>query len=157
YRNDDRKPYVFKTTDYGQTWTSISSNLPEGSIHVVIESNRNKNLLFCGSEFGVFVSADGGGKWHPFKAGLPTVAVHDLIIHPRDRDLVIGTHGRGIYIIDDISALEQLTPDVQTKAGHLFEIRPAVAVKVQTDEGGGGKVKNFVGKNPPYGAIMTCY
>ena len=85
YRNDDRKPYIFKTTNYGETWENVTGNLPEsGSVHVVIESSRNKNVLFCGTEFGVFVSLDGAKSWQRFKAGLPTVAVHDLD-HPSAR------------------------------------------------------------------------
>jgi photosystem II stability/assembly factor-like uncharacterized protein len=156
YRNDDRGPYLFKTTNYGQTWENITSNLPEsGSVHVVRESSKNKNLLFAGTEFGLFASLDGGGSWHPMKAGLPTVAVHDLVIHPRDRDLVIGTHGRSIYVMD-IGPLEQLTPDVLAAVGHLFEVRPAVAFKVQKANDDGQR-KVFVGANPPYGAVLYYY
>ena len=130
YRNDDRKPYIFKTTDYGKTWENITSNLPEnGSVHVVIESSRNKHLLFCGTEFGLFASMDGAKSWQRMKGGMPTVAVHDLIIHPRDRDLVVGTHGRSIFVFDDISSLEHMTPDILAKPAHLFDIRPATAFK----------------------------
>ncbi len=154
YRNDDRKPYIFKTTDFGKTWTNISSNLPDnGSVHVVIESSKNKNLLFCGTEFGLFGSLDGGKSWHQMKGGLPTVAVHDLVIHPRDRDLVIGTHGRSIYVMDDISPLEEMTPEVSAKPSHLFPIRPTVAFKpkpITTKP----KSNEFVGQNPPYGSII---
>ncbi|HYV38365.1 MAG TPA: hypothetical protein VE988_21965 [Gemmataceae bacterium] len=153
YRNDDRKPYVFKTTDYGKNWTNISSNLPvDGSVHVVIESSRNRNLLFCGTEFGLFASLNGGQSWHQMKGGMSTVAVHDLVIHPRDRDLVVGTHGRSIYIFDDISPLEQLTPEVQQKVGHLFDARPAVAFK--TTKSAAPKSNEFVGQNPAYGSII---
>jgi hypothetical protein len=89
------------------------------------------------------------------KGGLPTVAVHDIVIHPRERDLVIGTHGRGIYIFDDISPLEQMTPEVTAKPAHLFPVRSAVALKVKESP----KVKSneFVGQNPPYGVIIQYY
>src|SRR5262249_57868269 len=94
-RTDARRPYVFKTTDFGATWQSIAANLPaDGPVHVIRESSRNRDLLFVGTEFALFASLDGGGSWHRIKAGLPTVAMHDLVIHPRDRELVIGTHGR---------------------------------------------------------------
>lgn len=107
HRNDDRKPYVFKTEDGGKSWKSITANLPaEGSVHVIRADPRNRDLLFVGTEFGLFMSQDAGGSWHRFGKGLPTVAVHDLAIHPRDRELVIATHGRGIYIVD-IAPLEQ--------------------------------------------------
>ncbi len=154
YRNDDRKPYIFKTTDYGETWTNISANLPvDGSVHVVIESSKNPRLLFCGTEFGLFGSLDGGKSWRQMKAGLPTVAVHDLVIHPRDRDLVIGTHGRSIYVMDDISPLEETTPDVAAKQYHLFTVRPTVAFKPKATVTP-PKSSEFVGQNPPYGSII---
>jgi photosystem II stability/assembly factor-like uncharacterized protein len=157
YRNDDRKPYIFKTTDFGATWKNITGNLPEsGSIHVVIESSRNKNLLFCGSEFGLFASLDGGNSWQPMIGGLPTVAIHDLVIHPRERDLVIGTHGRSVYIIDNIGPLEQMTPEALAKPGYLFAIRPAVAFKVKSSAPA-PKSNDFVGENPPFGAIIRYH
>ncbi|HYV37375.1 MAG TPA: hypothetical protein VE988_16825, partial [Gemmataceae bacterium] len=156
YRNDDRKPYVFKTTNFGESWENITSNLPEsGSVHVVIESSKNKNLLFCGTEFGLFVSVEGGKVWHRMTGGLPTVAVHDLVIHPRDRDLVIGTHGRGIYIMDDISPLEAMTPETLKKPVLLFDTRPAVAFKWK--QAAAVKSNVFVGQNPPYGSIIRYH
>src|SRR5262249_34523655 len=97
HRNDDRRPYVFRTIDYGASWQNITKDLPaDGPVLVIREDPRNKDLLFAGTEFGLFVSLDAGSSWQRFKAGLPAVAVHDLVIHPRDRDLVIGTHGRSI-------------------------------------------------------------
>jgi len=106
HRNNDFKPYVLRSTDYGAHWTSISGNLPaNGSAQVIREHPRNGNLLFVGTEFGAFYSADGGKTWTQLKYNIPTVAVHDIVIHPRENDLVIGTHGRGIYIIDDITPL----------------------------------------------------
>jgi photosystem II stability/assembly factor-like uncharacterized protein len=157
YRNDDRKPYIFKTTDYGETWKDITGDMPDnGSVHVVIESSRNQNLLFCGTEFGLFASLDGGNSWQAMKGGLPTAAVHDLVIHPRDRDLVVGTHGRSIFVIDDIGPLEQLTPEVLAKPGHLFDVRPVAALKTSTSTPA-VKSNEFVGQNPPYGAIIRYH
>src|SRR5205807_6687294 len=157
YRNDDRKPYIFKTTDYGKTWENITSNLPEsGSVHVVIESSRNKQLLFCGTEFGLFASLDGGKSWHRLKGGMPTVPVHDMVIHPRERDLVVGTHGRSLFIFDDISPLEQLTPDLLARPAHLFDVRPATAFAWKK-AGPDPKGNEFTGQNPVYGAIIRVH
>src|SRR5262249_29158812 len=101
HRHDDRAPYLFKTEDYGASWQAITANLPaEGHVHVLRCDPVNRNLLYAGTEFGLFLSLDGGASWHPFRHGLPTVAVHDLAIHARERELVIGTHGRGLYIMD---------------------------------------------------------
>ena len=110
---DDLSPYVFTTDDYGGSWRSIASDLPEaGWINVVAEHPDNPNLLFVGTETGVFVSFDRGGAWTGLRGNFPTVPVDDLVIHPRDYDLVVGTHGRGIYILDDITPLAQLSSDV---------------------------------------------
>ncbi|HEX7282278.1 MAG TPA: hypothetical protein VF239_09500, partial [Vicinamibacterales bacterium] len=125
HRSDDFKPWVFMSTDYGETWRSISSNLPTGSVYVIKEDPKNQNLLYVGTEFGLFVSADRGANWTRWK-GMPTVAIYDLVIHPRDNDLILGTHGRSIIVIDDITPLQQLTPAVLSAANHVFEIGPAV-------------------------------
>src|SRR5206468_2965426 len=123
HRNEDHAPYVFRTRDYGATWQPLAHDLPAGGpVHVIREDSRNRDLLFAGTEFGLFVSLDGGGHWHPLRKGLPTVAVHDLVIHPRDRDLVIGTHGRGIYVLD-VAPLEELTPEVLAEEVHLFDVK----------------------------------
>src|SRR6266496_1946693 len=108
------RPYAYKSTDFGATWTPlITSGSPvRGYAHVIKEDLVNPNLLFLGTEFGLWVSVDGGRQWAHYKGGdLPAVAVRDLAIHPRDHDLVIATHGRGIWIIDDISPLRALTPE----------------------------------------------
>ncbi|HYV35852.1 MAG TPA: T9SS type A sorting domain-containing protein, partial [Gemmataceae bacterium] len=157
YRNDDRKPYIFKTTNYGETWENVTNNLPvDGSVNVVIESSANPNLLFCGTEFGLFASLDGAKSWHRMKGGMPTVAVHDLVIHPRDRDLVVGTHGRSIFVFDDISPLEQQTANALAKQAHLFEVRPAVAFKWKKT-GPDPKSNEFTGTNPQYGAFIRYH
>ena len=108
FRNDDFAPYLYRTTDYGKTWTSISANLPNAPINVVVQDRKNKQLLFVGNDVGVFVSIDGGERWSALKANLPTVAVHDLTIHPRENDLVIATYGRALWT-GDITPLQELT------------------------------------------------
>lgn len=125
YRRDDFKPYVWKTTDYGATWTSIAATLPNEPINVIREDEENPNLLFVGTDFGVHASLDGGKAWHRMKNGLTTNPVHDLAIHPREDELIVGTHGRGIYI-GDISGLQALTPTVLASDAHLVPIVPTV-------------------------------
>ncbi|MFH1573113.1 MAG: hypothetical protein ABIG68_03975 [Acidobacteriota bacterium] len=123
HRSDDFRPYVYKTSDVGKTWSSVAGNIPDGhSVYVITEDPFNPNLLFVGTEFAAFASVDGGKSWHKINnEDLPTVAVHDLVIHPRDRDLIAGTHGRSIYILDDITALEQLNDQVLASEAFLFE------------------------------------
>jgi photosystem II stability/assembly factor-like uncharacterized protein len=149
HRSDVFTPWVFRTGDYGRTWTSLAGDLPDGQVaYVVREDARNPRLLFLGTEFGLFVSLDGGGHWAPFRNGFPTVAVHDVKIHPRDNDLVIGTHGRGIYIVDDITPLQQLGPSGLERRLHLFQQRPATLWE-NTSRGGQRGHFWFAGENPP--------
>ena len=155
----DMRPYVYKTADFGQTWTPIVA--PAGNVlgyaHVVKEDLVNKDLLFVGTELGLWVSLDGGHLWAQYKGGdLPSVAVRDLAIHPRDKDLVIATHGRGIWIIDDITPLRALTPANLAKEAAFIEARPTV----QTIPAGGGWVNGdavFAGANPTDEAVITYY
>lgn len=151
HRNDDLKPYVFKTTDHGKTWQNITNNLPgDQPVHVIRESSKNPNLLFVGTENAVHVTFDAGKNWLPFKAGLPKLPMHDLVIHPRERDLVIGTHGRSIYVVD-IGPVEEMTPAMLAKPAHLFRIRPALAyVPTQPDT----KAKGYIAPNPRVGAAI---
>ena len=121
FRNDDFRPFLYRTTDAGKTWTSISSNLPNAPINVVVQDRRNRHLLIAGTDLGVFVSLDGGGRWWQLKANLPTVAVHDLTIHPRENDLVLATYGRAIWA-GDMTPLQELSDDVLGRAVHLFDI-----------------------------------
>jgi hypothetical protein len=123
FRNDDFKPYLYKTTDYGKTWTAIAGNLPTAAINVVVQDRKNRNLLIVGNDVGVFISIDGGARWTHLKANLPTVAVHDLTIHPRENDLVLGTYGRAFWT-GDITPLQELTPDVFEKTAYLFDVEP---------------------------------
>jgi len=148
HRSDEFRPWIFKTTDFGASWTKVSDDLPDGNpIYVVREDPKNPDLLFAGSEFSAFVSVDGGLSWDRMGHGLPTVGVHDLIIHPRDGDLIAATHGRSVWILDDITALQQLTPEVRGSELHLFEQR--VATKWQGISRGATRGhKLFIGRNP---------
>ncbi len=155
HRQDDRAPYIFKTVDYGATWQPLADDLPaEGSVYVIRESSRNPNLLFAGTEFGLFATLDGGGHWHRLRT-LPTVAVHDLLIHPRDRELVIATHGRGIFVMD-LAPLEDLTPTVLAADAYLFEPKPAVVLQYRRTRVPRG-AKSFLAANPPAEAVLHYY
>ncbi len=156
HRNDDYAAYVYKTTDYGRSWTSIKGNLPFGWIHVIREDIKNKNLLFVGTEFGIFASLDGGESWFTLKNNLPTVAVRDIAVHPQKNDLIIGTHGRGVWIMDDISPLQEMTKDVLQADGHVFSIRPETLFYTRNSREPSSKPE-FVEQNPPYGVSITAY
>jgi photosystem II stability/assembly factor-like uncharacterized protein len=136
HRNADFQPYIYLTTDHGDTWKPLAGNLPDGAVvGVVRQSSRHKDLLFAGTETGLFVTFDGGEKWHHVaRSGLPAgVRVDDLVIHPRERELVIATHGRGIWIMD-IAPLEQLTEAVLKVDAHLFDVKPVLLVRPQKRE-----------------------
>ena len=151
------KPYVFKTADYGKTWTSISANLPEmGPVYVVKEDLKNPNLLFAGTEFAVFYSLDGGKKWAKLNNNMPTVAVHDLMIHPRDNDLIAATHGRGLWVMDDITPLQQLSDKVTSAEAFLFVNRTATQWLRLQPHGTGGTL-SFRGENPTRSAVVNYY
>ncbi len=123
FRNDDFAPYLYRTTDYGRTWTAIAANLPAAPINVVVQDRKNARLLIVGNDVGVFVSIDGGATWAQMQANLPTVAVHDLTIHPRENDLVIATYGRALWT-GDITPLQELSEEVLGQPVHLFDIEP---------------------------------
>jgi hypothetical protein len=159
HRTDDHKPYVYATTDFGETWTSIAANLPTpGNANVITPDDRNRNLLFLGTEYALYVSMDAGKSWKPFMQGLPTVRVDDIIIHPRERDLIVGTHGRSIWILDDISPLETMNETTTQGDAFLFDVRPATAwindIQKQITVGG---QKNFRGQNPDPGTAISYW
>jgi photosystem II stability/assembly factor-like uncharacterized protein len=153
HREDDWAPYLYKTTDYGKTWTNVTANLPaKGNINALREDLENPDLLFVGTEFGMFVSLDGAKSWQKFNNGMPSVRVDDILIHPRDRDLIVGTHGRSIWIMDDISPLEQLK-----KTGAdlmLFEPRSAILWKNDIQAQRHVANREFVGENPQGGTAI---
>jgi len=159
HRNDDLKPYVFVTHDFGKTFQSISNNLPaSGNVQVIREDPKNRNLLYVGTEFGLFASLDAGKTWKKFMTNYPTVRTDDILVHPRDNDLIVATHGRSVWIADDISPLQQMTPEVMAQDAFLFTIRPAIAYLNDQQHGqqvGGQKV--FVGENAPRGTSIDYY
>ncbi|MDH5406467.1 MAG: hypothetical protein OEX80_08010, partial [Candidatus Aminicenantes bacterium] len=157
HRNDDFKPYVYITNNYGENWKSISGNLPVGgTVNVIREHPKNADLLFVGTERGAYVSFDRGGNWIRLQKNLPIVPVDDILIHTRDNDLIFGTHGRSIWILDDITPLEQLTGKVLDSEAYLFDIRPAMMFNYYSHKGDTGH-KAFIAPNPPFGAIISYY
>src|SRR6266513_834312 len=155
----DMRPYAYKSTDFGATWTPlVAPDSPvRGYAHVIKEDPVNGNLLYLGTELGLWISVDGGKQWAHYKGGdLPAVAVRDLAVHPRDNDLVIATHGRGIWIVDDITPLRALTPDVLASPIAFLPGRPTT----QRLQAGGGWANGdamYVGANPPSDAVITYY
>jgi photosystem II stability/assembly factor-like uncharacterized protein len=157
HHSGDFKPYLYKTADYGKTWSSLVANLPEhGHLNVVTEDRINRNLLFVGSERGFFVSLDAGKSWTPLMNGLPATIADDVLVHPREQDLVLATLGRSFYILDDITPLQQLTPETMAKSEHLFKPRPAILWDHDRTAWHGGGVEKFRAKNPP-DAIFSYY
>jgi hypothetical protein len=148
HRDNIFKPFVFKTMDFGKTWIDIASNLPENEvIRVIREDPKNKSLLFLGTETGVWYSLNAGKEWYRLNEGMPTVSVYDLVIHPRENDLIAATHGRSLFILDDISPLQQLTPTIATGKAWLFHQKPAI---LWANKSRGAQRGHFwfAGKNP---------
>jgi photosystem II stability/assembly factor-like uncharacterized protein len=152
FQMDDQEPYLFKTTDFGRTWTRIDAGIPRTEFtRVIREDDTRPGLLFAGTERGIWASLDDGATWFSLKRNLPIVPVHDLAI--KDGDLIAGTHGRSFYVIDDIGVLRQLSAEVIAKRAHLFTPRPSYRI----NWGGGfqiGQSSSPVGQNPPNGAIV---
>jgi photosystem II stability/assembly factor-like uncharacterized protein len=162
HKNGDLKPYLLKSTDRGKTWTSVAGNLPDrGTVYVVVEDPAKPDLLFAGTEFGLFFTVDGDKKWTQLKGGLPVIAVRDLAIQKKQNDLVAATFGRGFYILDDYSPLRQVTSEMLDGKATLFAPRtaslyiPAMPLDLRG--------KGFLGEsfynapNPPFGAVFTYY
>jgi hypothetical protein len=157
YRAGNDTPEIYRLEQMGKQWTRLNGNLATNNPAIVVrEDPVNRDLLYAGTEFGLFVSLDAGGNWLKF-GGLPPVRIDDLKIHPREGDLVIGTHGRSLYVLDDTRALRELTPQIQAKDAHLFSIRPAHGRYPSPDwEDFSGKGW-FKGENPPEGALLTVW
>jgi len=153
FRRDDFRAFAYKTTDFGETWTSISNNLPDEPINVIREHKKNPNLLFVGTEFAVYVSIDEGQNWTKMKNNMPTQPVHDLAIHPRENDIIVATHGRGIYIAD-ISPLVEFTPDVMAQNAYMFDIESKIRW-INNNQNASG-TSNFAGESEPM-AISVYY
>jgi hypothetical protein len=158
HRSNDFGIHAYTTTDFGATWTRITSGLPEdnGVLNVIREDPRNPDLLFAGGEYGAFVSFTRGRSWLPLRGNLPTVPVDDIAIHHRDNDLVLATHGRSIWILDDLAPLQQLAATPLDPELHVFPIRPALQWSTWANTGTTGD-KQFFGENPPEGALIRYY
>jgi len=158
HRSDDLHPYLFVTRDYGRTFQSVAGDLPTyGNIQVVKEDLKNKDLLFVGTEFGLYTSLDAGKHWEKFMNDYPTVRTDDIFIHPREGDIIVATHGRSIFIGDDITPLEEW-PSVGSADVFLFAPRPAVAwITDLTNNPHIGGQKNFIGENAPRGTGINYY
>jgi len=160
HKNADFKPYLLKSTDFGKTWKSAAGDLPaRGTVYCLAEDDVNKDLLFCGTEFGLYCTADAGKKWHAMKNGLPTVQVKDLAIQKHNSDLVVATFGRGFYVVDDFSPLRKLTAEALEKDAVLIAPERTFAYVQSSQLGGGGKSfqgsSHFYSENSPFGATFT--
>ncbi|HMF09761.1 MAG TPA: sialidase [Thermoanaerobaculia bacterium] len=156
---DNRDPYIYKTTDYGKTWKFIAGSIPKSPlsyVHVVREDPFRKGLLYAGTENALYVSFDDGGHWQEFQDKLPHAPVYWLTVQPHFHDLVVGTYGRGIWILDDVGPLEQLTDGMRSDAVHLFEPRPAYRFR-RISQPSLAPVGAVRGENPPYGAIVSYW
>jgi len=161
HTREDHRPYVYRTGDYGKTWVNISGDLPlNGSSYVIREDPVNPNLLFVGTEFGVFVSIDRGHHWVQLKNNLPTVAVRAMAIQARDRDLVVGTFGRAIWIMD-IGPLQEMSAKVFDQPAYIFDSKPGTLFKTRFTYGATIEELNgdmfFRAENPPFGTMITYY
>ena len=152
----DMAPYVLKTTDFGATWTNLAAAGVKGYAHVVKEDPVNPSLIFAGTEFGLFVSLDGGLQWAQFTANLPNVAVRDLAIHPREHDLLVATHGRGVYIVDDLTPLRGLTAKALESDVAFLAGRPSPMLPLVQEFGFNGDAE-FVGVSQGDGAVISYY
>jgi len=156
-QSDDLKPYILKSSDKGKTWTAITNKLPaNGPIHTIEQDNVNPELLFAGSEFGFYYSLDGGNEWIEFKSGLPTIAVRDIATQERECDLVLGTFGRGFYILDDYSPLRNFKKDILDKEGYIFPVKDAKMFVQSSGFDNQGSLY-FKSPNPEYGATFTYF
>ncbi|HLY20489.1 MAG TPA: hypothetical protein VKR61_24850 [Bryobacteraceae bacterium] len=158
HRSDDYSVYLYMTTNYGDAWTRITNGIPEeaGPVHVIREDPKNRNLLFAGTEFGLFLSFDRGSSWQRMKNGLPTVPVDDIQIHPRDHDLILATHGRSLWVMDDITPLEEMSDNVLASDLYLFNMRSGISWHLSNNKGNTG-AREFIAPNPPYGVIVDYF
>ena len=160
HQNGDFKPYIVKSTDKGRTWTAITANLPtRGSLYAIAEDGVDPNLLFIGTEFGLYFSQDGGGRWTQLKGGLPTIAVRDIAIQRSENDLVLATFGRGFYVLDDYSPLRTAKREtLQQTASMLFPVKDALMYNRSNSSFSGSQGGSFyTAPNPAYGATFTYY
>ncbi|WP_169980924.1 VPS10 domain-containing protein [Tautonia rosea] len=151
HRNDDDNPYLFVTEDYGETWESITSNLPRGSTRCLREDVKNPELLYCGTEFALWFSINRGQSWQRLNSNLPTVAIHEIAIHPTAGEIVAATHGRSLWVLD-VTPIRELTEEVREAKAHLY--RPLPAVRWKREPIRGGTNRKFYGENPTNGGVL---
>ena len=157
HRSNDFGNWIFKSGDGGKTFTNIAGDMPANRVvRTIREDVKNPNLLFAGTELGLFFSPNGGANWIELKNNMPTLPHNDLVIHPRDNDLVLGTHGRGIWILDKINALQEMTPQVIASPAHLFTIAPAYQIRQTNLKAHTGDMW-FRGENPANGALIDYW
>src|SRR5262249_2510166 len=150
----DYKPYLLKSTDRGRTFVSIASNLPERhDVWSVIQDHVNSDLLFAGTEFGVFASLDGGGRWVQLKGRIPPLQVRDMAVQRRESDLVLGTFGGGFWVLDDFSALREMSPESLAAKAELYPLRDAYLITLNGERQ--AAEPTWVAPNPPSGAVFT--
>jgi len=153
-RRDDFRPFVFKTEDFGETWVSVANDLPDKPINVIQEDHKNPNLLFVGTDLGLYVTIDGGDNWTEMKNNMPRQPIHDLVIHQRENDLILGTHGRGVFITD-ITPLQELTAQVMRRSAYLFDVEPKIkwvaGLRAATSS------TNFSGPSEPSGMAINYF
>jgi photosystem II stability/assembly factor-like uncharacterized protein len=156
HSSNDYTPYTYKTTDFGKTWKSIISADIDGFVRNIQEDFKNENLLFLGTEKGLYITVDGGVNWSHFTNNMPSVAIHYMELHKKTNDLVMATHGRGIIVLDDISPLRQITQEALAQNIHFFDLKPAV-IEEQSNFGGTSTELEFVGNNPSSSAQIIYY
>jgi photosystem II stability/assembly factor-like uncharacterized protein len=158
HKYGDYKPYFYKSDNKGKTWKSISSNLPNDEFGwTIVQDHITENLLFAGTEYGLYFSIDGGNQWMQLKSGIPTIAVRDLEIQKRENDLVAASFGRGFYILDDFSPLREISTTNLTKESLLFPVKDALSYTIDNPDGGASGANFFASPNPTFGAVFTYY
>ena len=163
HKNGDFKPYLLVSTDRGHNWSSVAGDLPERDfVYTLAEDHVNPQLLFVGTEYGAYFTTDGGARWIRLKGGMPTISVRDLVIQKRENDLVLGTFGRGIYILDDYTPLRMVSEELLQNDAVMFPVKPALRY-IETSRLGGRSGKGsqgasfFAAPNPSFGAVFTYY
>jgi photosystem II stability/assembly factor-like uncharacterized protein len=154
HQSDDLRPYIYKTSDYGKTWSKLTNGIPDTAfVRAVREDPKKRGLLYAGTENGIFVSFNDGADWRSLRLNLPTTPIHDLVI--KNDDLVVATHGRAFWILDDVTPLRQFTDEISKKDVYLYT--PATAYRIQAGEAGERHPSKRVGQNPPSGAVLYFY
>ena len=156
-RSNDMANYVYRSTDYGATWTRIEGDLPANRVaRTIREDLRNAKLLYLATEFGVFFSPNGGSNWLSLRANMPLMPYNDIVIHPRDNALVLGSHARGVWVLDQLNALQEMTPDVVQMPAQLFSMQPAHQIRTTNLRPHAGDMV-FRGQNPANGALVDYW